>query len=220
MDKSTILEFKPMIEVWGGFFSDESFESFGTDHFLLEYLIPELKKVVRTVFDKVIDKIGYTDHIVPRFLQYQYDTMKIYIDEYGSIEYNNILDDVYIMQPYMYLKIEENDIVKEELLNELVTVVKRYPYKIKIEDFFFATKDDAIKRLKYNPSTDIIYRWCYAQWDDELSGKVAIRKENKMYLYSYDKINIQDLSNLCCIDEVINRIQENGNGTLICICDL
>src|SRR5690606_26259155 len=134
--------------------------------------------------------------------------------------YNNILDDVFVLQPYMYLKVEENDIVKEELLNELIAVVKRYPYKIKIEEYWFKTKDDAIVRLKYNPSTDIIYRWCYAQWDDELSGKVAIRKENKMYLYSYDKINIQDLSNLCCIDEVINRIQENGNGTLICICDL
>ena len=220
MDKNTILEFKPMLQAWGGFFSDESLENFGADYYLKEYLVPEIKKVVRTVFDAVIDEIGYVDHIVPRFLQDQYEKMKIFIDEYGSIEYNNILDDVYIMQPYMYLKIDENDIVKEELLNELVTVVKRYPYKINIENFFFATKDDAIKRLKYNPSTDIIYRWCYAQWDDELSGKVAIRKDNKIYIYSYDTINIQDLSNLCSINEAINRIKEYGNGSLICVCDL
>lgn len=220
MDKSVILEFKPMIEAWNGFFSDESLESFGADHFLMEYLVPELKRVVRTVFDAVIDKIGYADHIVPRFLQEQYEKMKIYIDEYGGIEYNNILDDVYVLQPYMYLKIEENDAVKEELLNELIAVVKRYPYKIKIEEFWFSTKDEAIKRLKYNPSTDMIYRFVYAAWDDELSGKVAVRKENKMYLYSYEKIDIKDLSNLCSINEAINRIEENGNGTLICVCDL
>lgn len=220
MDKSVILEFKPMIETWGGFFSNESLENFGADYYLIEYLVPELKKVVRTVFNAVIDKIGYVDHIVPRFLQEQYDKMKISIDEYGSIEYNNILDDVYVLQPYMYLKVEENDAVKEELLNELVAVVKRYPYKIKIEEYWFGTKDKAIEKLKYNPSTDIIYQWVYAEWDDELWGKVAVRKDNKMYLYSYDKINIQDLSNLCSINEAINRIQEYGNGTLICVCDL
>ena len=220
MDKNTILEFKPMIETWDGFFSDESLENFGTDYYLTEYLVPELKRVVRTVFDVVIDKIGYTDHIVPRFLQDQYEKMKIFIDEYGSIEYNNILDDVFILQPYMYLKVEENDIVKKELLDELIAVVKRYPYKIKIEDFWFASKNDAIKKLKHNPSTDIIYCYIYAEWDDELWGKVAVRKENKMYLYSYDTINIQDLSNLCSIDEAIDRIKEYGNGTLICICDL
>lgn len=220
MDKKTFLEFKPMIEAWGGFFSDDSFEILDVDHFLMECLIPELKKVVRAVFDKVIDKIGYADHIVPRFLQNQYEKMKISIDEYGSIEYNNILDDVYVLQPYMYLKVEENDVVKEELLNELVDVVKRYPYKIKIEEFWFSTKDEAIKRLKYNPSTDIIYRFIYAAWDDELSGKVAVRKENKMYLYSYEKIDIKDLSNLCSINEAINKIQENGNGSLIDVYDL
>lgn len=220
MDKKIILEFKPMIEAWGGFFSDDSLEKNGAYYFLMEHLIPELKKVIRTVFDAVIDKIGYADHIVPRFLQDQYEKMKISIDEYGGIEYNNILDDVYVLQPYMYLKVEENDTVKKELLDELVAVVKRYPYKIKIEEFWFGTKDKAIEKLKYNPSTDIIYQWVYAEWDDELWGKVAVRKDNKMYLYSYDKIDIKDLSNLCSIDEAINKIQENGNGSLIGVYDL
>ena len=220
MDKSTILEFKPMLEAWEGFFSNEILENFGADYYLIDYLVPELKEVVRKVFDTVINKIGYVDYIVPRFLQEQYEKMNIFIDEYGSIEYNNILDDVYILQPYMYLKIEENDNVKEELLNELITKVKRYPYKIKIEEYWFETKDEAIKRLKYNPLTDIIYRFIYNAWEEETTGKVAIRKYNKMYLYWYENIDIEDLSNLCSINEVINSIEKYGNGSLICVCDL
>lgn len=220
MDKSTILEFKPMIETWGGFFSNESLEEYGANYYLEKYLVPELKKLVRKIFDAVIDEIG-VDHVIPRFLAEQYEKMIITINQYGSIEYNNILDDLYILQPFMYFGIEDEGKVKKELLNELVTEVKRYPYKVKIEEAFFvpSNKEEIVKKFKYNPLLDVMYNFI-EEWGGPGNGKAAVKKGNKIYVFDYEKISVDNLDSVCSIDEVINRIQEYGNGTLICVCDL